>query len=568
MSIRLLLENFLGLMKEEGELDVFLPMLMTSMGHEIIFYAQKGARQYGVDVISKGKDPEDGKEKLCLWLIKCGNIGRTEWSSGPQAIRQSIEEIGDVFLPTHVLPQHKRLRKKLIVLTNGDYQSTTMLDLSQYLKNWGPKYSCETTVMSGSTLAIWTEKYLLDEHILPAAQRTLFRRTLVNVANPELCVPVGRQLIQKIFATIRGEQKSLARQQKNKVGAFRAARTALAVIFQWSQNEGSLESARQLSEYAILEAWTWIQQDFVGDGNRPIIDEFMQLYSHFLVVGQAYTIKIAPYLVLENALAFVSGDALVTTDLAFREIGQLGLQGLMWAFIAIESEGDVSQLALQYAQGCSALISKTLITHGCASSPAFDNQVLDIHSALLCLMVTKKTEDAVAWLTSIVLRLDLISQSDMKYWPMNAEFEDVLEVRNNPNYPKEEFINVSTLIPVLLLWCATLKMGEAYAVIKSRIMPRLSNTTLNVWSADEKFDGLVNDPAALHASGFGEALSEIPDEPEDFIKLLATSSEEIPSIEESTWFKARAAFIPLLAARHWRLQISKHMLVQHVLAFK
>ena len=55
-AIRLMLEDYLGLMKEEGELDVFLPLLLGAMGHEIIYRPQKGVRQYGVDLTSVGPD--------------------------------------------------------------------------------------------------------------------------------------------------------------------------------------------------------------------------------------------------------------------------------------------------------------------------------------------------------------------------------------------------------------------------------------------------------------------------------------------------------------------------------
>jgi len=107
-SLRLLLEDFLGLMREEGELDAFLPLLMSSMGHEVVYRPQKGPRQYGVDIVSVGKD-EDDVEKLFLWLVKCGDIGRADWNSGPQAIRQSIDDVGDVYLTSHVAPEHKAL---------------------------------------------------------------------------------------------------------------------------------------------------------------------------------------------------------------------------------------------------------------------------------------------------------------------------------------------------------------------------------------------------------------------------------------------------------------------------
>ncbi|MES2106963.1 MAG: hypothetical protein V4634_23305 [Pseudomonadota bacterium] len=40
MSLTLLLEDFLGLMREEGELDKFLPLLLSGMGHHIVWLSR------------------------------------------------------------------------------------------------------------------------------------------------------------------------------------------------------------------------------------------------------------------------------------------------------------------------------------------------------------------------------------------------------------------------------------------------------------------------------------------------------------------------------------------------
>ena len=133
-GIRLLLESFLGLMREEGQLDAFLPILLSGMGHEIVYAAQKGPRQYSVDITSTGKDV-DGKRKLFLWLIKCGKIGRSEWNVGNQAVKQSIDDV-ETYIRSHRLPQHGRLPIKLMVITNGDYTANIAETAAAYLETW------------------------------------------------------------------------------------------------------------------------------------------------------------------------------------------------------------------------------------------------------------------------------------------------------------------------------------------------------------------------------------------------------------------------------------------------
>ena len=570
MSIQILLENFLGLMKEDGELNKFLPILLSGMGHKIIFYADKGVREFGVDLVSVGKDQVDGKEKLFMWLIKCGNITRSAWNTQDQSVRQSIDEVGDVFLTTHVLPQHETMEKKLVVLTNGEYLNMR-LTLAEYLKKWEARTGCDSEVVGGSALASWTERYLLDEHILPPGHQTMLRRVLANVANPELCVPVGRDLVRAIFESFNEPRTSVRAQLKVRLTAFRATRTALSVIFHWAQTEGSLESARQLSEFAILEAWVILQPVMIDDskGNGELVIEFNELLLHYLTVGAAYSTKILPYLSVKNSLSLISGDALVTADLAFREIGQLGMQGTIWAFLSTRAGDRFSEVAAQTAHSAASAIIDTLNSHTCTRSPAFDYHALDIHVALLCLMVTGRGDAAATWLLEIVQRLDLISKFDanMRFWPMQADFSDALEARHDANYLLEEFLNSSMLLPIVLLWCASLGLAPLYEYLRSSILPRVRGTTMNMWFADENFDSIVNDPVALHSRGFSFTLSNLPADLQGFIALARKTSPEVPALETGEWYKAGCPFIPLLAARHWRLQIPKQMLVEHILAF-
>lgn len=567
MSIRLLLESFLGLMKESGELDKLLPLLVTSMGHDIPFSAQKGIREYGIDVVSVGRDPEDGHRKIFYWLIKCGDIGRTEWNLTNQSIRQSIDDAGDTFLSTNVLPQHKKLRKKLVILTNGIFKTEIRQTLSQYLEAWNIRHQADSLMVNGSLLALWTEDYLLDENILPPEHRTLFRRVLANIANPELSVPVGRQLIKGIITPPESSELQTPKQKKRRLSAFRAVRTALTVIFQWSINEGGLETVRQLLEYAVLESWTQIQ-DALEKLDKPILQEFAELQYQMLGVGQIYTAKISPYLVIDDALSLQAGDALVTNTLTFREIGQLGLHGVTWGFFATQTDGEVSTLATQRALICAALISKILKTHGCSQSPAFDYQAVEVHCGLLCLMIAGQRNEAAMWVTNIIGRLGFIVKDKKKYWPMAAQFEEVLESRNNSSEPNPEFLDVSSLIPILAMWCAILNIDESYQVIRQRILPAMPDLSLNIWSSDKNFDYIVNDPATLHESGFGQVLSGLPETAAQLLLILKEEVEGIPPLDKNAWYRNRVSMIPLLAALHWKLQIPKQMLVEHISAFQ
>jgi len=97
------------MLKESGELDALLTDLIMSMDMKPLSKPQKGARQYGVDLAAIGLDPDDDAEKLFLFVIKQGNINRNTWDGQQQSVRESLNEINDVYLSSML---DKSLQKK------------------------------------------------------------------------------------------------------------------------------------------------------------------------------------------------------------------------------------------------------------------------------------------------------------------------------------------------------------------------------------------------------------------------------------------------------------------------
>lgn len=559
-SLRLLLEDFLSLMREEGELDVYLPLLLSAMGHEIVYRAQKGTRQYGVDISSVGKD-EDGKKRLFLWLVKCGDIGRRDWNSGDQSIRPSIDDVGDTYLTSHVAPQHARLPKKLVILTNGDFNAAINLTITQYLATWTVRHDAEAVTVNGSTLAAWTERYLLDEHVLPAENRSLLRRMLANVGTPELSISVGRALIQDLVNAAKEPARSAPAKRKRQLGALRGIRTSLSVLQVWAHNERNLLAPYRLAEFAVLCVWAGMHEEMLA-GNRDVAHEFAELLFQMAAIAETYHERVQPYYVTENAFAHVLPDSLIVTDTVFSELGRLGLQGCIWACQAVQGAGSLAEgLAGVYVNRVLALLT----SHSCSQSPCFDHHAADIHLAMLLLLVGGRRAEAREWLGHLVGRLAQVARVP-KHWPMTAPFEDLLAIKHGYEAPSPEFRSTSTLLPILLLWAAALGMSDVYAYARTEILPALKDTTPNCWSADVGFDAVVANPAELFAHGVGEGIVHVPEKLTEFLSTMTAALPEVQPIENAVWYKQRAAYIPLLAALHWRLQVPREMLARHAMA--
>ena len=105
--MRLVLVEYLRMLRESGEFDILLPDLLLAMNIVPISKSQKGARQAGVDLAAVGPD-DSGVKTLWLFVLKRGDLARRDWDTAQQAVRQSLDEIKDVYLRSNVAPEHQR----------------------------------------------------------------------------------------------------------------------------------------------------------------------------------------------------------------------------------------------------------------------------------------------------------------------------------------------------------------------------------------------------------------------------------------------------------------------------
>jgi hypothetical protein len=134
--LNLIIQEYLSQLKESKELDKLLPDLLSAMKFVPITIPQLGVRQYGVDISAEYIDDKKNKI-LYLFIIKQGDIGRNDWDSSPQSVRQSLDEIKDVYLTKFLSVEHKNITKKIILCTSGVLKQETEENWKGYIdKNY------------------------------------------------------------------------------------------------------------------------------------------------------------------------------------------------------------------------------------------------------------------------------------------------------------------------------------------------------------------------------------------------------------------------------------------------
>lgn len=181
--MKLLLSDYVGSLKERGELDAILPDLLSELGFHVISRPAIGVAQRGVDIAAIGED--DGVRKLFLFSVKAGDLTRSEWDTGVQALRPSLNEILDEYIPNRIPPQYKGL-KVVICLVVGEViqQAVQPLVTSYMKKHSGRKISFQE--WNGDRIAGLLLQGPLREKLLPKPMQSSFQKAVAMVDQPEV----------------------------------------------------------------------------------------------------------------------------------------------------------------------------------------------------------------------------------------------------------------------------------------------------------------------------------------------------------------------------------------------
>lgn len=377
--MKLVIREYLSMLRESGELDALLPDLLLSMDIEPISKAQVGVRQYGVDVAGVGADPEDeGARKLFLLTVKQGDIDRNGWDGSPQALRQSLDEILEVYLRHHVDREHESLPKKIVVCCNGDMKQAVEQDWRGYKDRHTDPGAVEFDFWGGDRLAMLVEQYFLDEYLFPESAQKQMRKTIAladqNEDEPHHFYSlVHDTLFERDLPT---DNTSGARRQRRHV--LRLLNLSVSIVFHWCREANNLRPALLSAERTVLIAWDWMRQGDLFGCQATREDYEALLFTHLNVV-HAYIKKLAPLCMVQDGLFTGGADELEYPLRTFEVVGIFGLHCMSLKSLAAAIEDDAAQQELdQRAQETAQILSYLISNNPSAATPRYDEHAIDI----------------------------------------------------------------------------------------------------------------------------------------------------------------------------------------------
>ena len=554
--MRLVIREYLSMLRESRELDALLPDLLFAMDVEPISKAQVGARQHGVDVAGVVPDLDDGgKRKLFLFTIKQGDIDRRSWDSGEQAVRQSLNDILDVYIPYHVDKEYESLPKKIVVCCNGDVKPTVKPNWKGYKDQRTVPGVREYDFWGGDKLAALIEQYFLDEYLFPESAQKQMRKTIA-LADQNEDEPL--HFYSLIHDTL--FERNLAKE--NTLGAIRHRQRALRllnlslnIVFHWCQEADNLRPALLCAERAVLLTWDWMRAyDLLGCETTR--GEFERIFATYFGVSFAYATKLAPLCAVPDGLSGQWADELEYLLRTFESIGILGVLAATTRQISGAAEEGVQPENLEsVAQDITRLLAALIRNNPPAATPRFDGHAIDIALGLLALNEVGLRAFAAGWVEDTCTRI-LFAYKLGKHFPIYTDsYDDLVAMHVDQGPPKERLMLLSTLLPMLAHWHTVLDMGAEYEAFRNSVAETFGATTLQLWFPLEDTEEHLYRENAGFTSGTVMAPIELPATLDELRAHLVRLHAERREFESLSCFAQGWPILGLIASRHYRTPV-------------
>ncbi|WP_413482673.1 hypothetical protein [Morganella psychrotolerans] len=503
--MKLILKQYLASLKERAELDAVLPDLLSSMGMNVFISPTRGVKEYGVDIAAVGKINGE-EEKVYLFSVKSGNLTRETWNGNTdQALRPSLDEINDSFIPARLPPQHRNKKIVICLCFGGDINSGVRQEVSGYeQRNTRNNISFEE--WNGDKLSEFIQQYLLKEELLPSSSQALLRKSLALLEEPETS--------SKYFLLLINEVLSNATDIDSVTSSITRINVCLWVLFSWCRDNGNLEAAYLSSEHALLLAWNKVKLYYTGRNKSSksfdgILDTYKQITDCYV------NCCLIPYVEFKYAISHaVHSPCSIDVNIKlFDVLGRLSIKG-HWILDSLSKQyvinppinGDSEEqekLRLRLRE-ITKSINFLVINNPILLSPYKDSQAIDIGLALSLLSNNSELDKFVqSWLSKMVNRCIFSFNSNGRYPIIHDTYEKLLEHSKKDNTDssyKNKVTEASILYPLLAVFCSLYKLDSASQKLEQFTADKLQHCTLQYWYPNQYSEQFMYSNSDMHGS--------------------------------------------------------------------
>lgn len=543
--MKLILSQYLASLRERGELDVIMPDLLSELGFLVLSKPSIGTRQHGVDLSAVRPGSVNGKEALFLIAIKPGDLRRSVWNTGPQALRASLDEVLDVYVGSHIPKRYSQLPVVIVLCIGGDVHEDVRHDVESFINRYTTdRISFE--VWNGDKLASLLLSGILRENALPDTWRSRFRKSVALVDEPDACFEHFQHLVSDIADSA---------DDRSRLRAIRQIYLALWTLFVWARDARNTEAAYLSSEYSVLVGWSLVKDHLAGKSKtaRELRESMDRLVALHIAIAEDYIVKyITPRAGIRHGLsvAVPSHFALDINLRLFDLVGRVGMRGL-WQLMNVDRSDD------ETVQKTASLLVNMIGNNPILFTPIKDDQATDINIACLFLFRVGWGRFVRSWIGQISQGTIFAFRSGGRYPCVYRDYRDLVNHPKNTADYRTQATAGSILVPTLATWAAITGDDATLGLLADFTADEYKHSTLQLWYPGDDTEEHLYRGSAIH--GLISTDVNVERVCEDIlspIKDECDASGYFPSLSAIRW---GCWPLVVLACRHHRIPVPPHL---------
>lgn len=553
--MKLVVMHYLRSLRERDELDAILPVLLAESGFEVLTRPRRGTRQAGVDVAAIGPNPDhDDARSLFLFTIKSGDLTREHWDTGQQAVRPSLNEILDDYIPNRIPPHLADLPVVICVCMGGEMREDVRAQWSGFCKR-NKKDNVHFAEWNGDRLTDLILSGMLREELIESENRGLFQKALAMLDQPDVAYRHFRHLLNTIFT----EPKN----HKERTRQLRKAYLCLWILFVWARDVNNLEAAYRASELVLLRSWPYCDRAGLKKGKtqqeRQVhFDQVLRL--HLIIAHLLLVEKIGPFADKHYALSMaVNSRNVVDINIAlFEMLGRLSLHGL---WLDAMSAGEDESFAQEMGEGADKVLTMAigmLNANPVLAIPVRDDFTIELALFMHLADARGRLSNVAGYIRNMADHLCYGLMMRRHYPTTATDYRDVLaHPRDSSDAYFEEHTRAGILYTFVFAWLAMIGDQARAENLRNTLLEHAPHMTHQIWIPDARTDDVFWDGDRDH----GMSVPGLPlnDSLEAVIELLNRVMKEYPLGEQVSAVRQGLSPVLLMACRHYRMPVPLHL---------
>lgn len=555
--MKLVVTHYLRSLRERDELDAILPALLSESGFEVLTRPRRGTRQAGVDVAAIGPDPDrDGARSLFLFSIKSGDLTREQWDTGLQAVRPSLNEVLDDYIPNRIPPHLSDLPIVICVCMGGEMREDVRAQWSGFCRaNEKARANFHFAEWNGDRLANIILNGILRTELVEGEHRGLFQKALAMLDQPDVAYRHFRHLLDAIFTEPKNETE--------RTRQLRKAYLCLWILFVWARDVDNLEAAYRASELVLLRSWPHCDSTRLHKG--PTLQErlahFDQVLKLHIIIAHLLLIeKIGPFADKRYALSMAvhSRNAVDINIALFETLGRLSLHGLWLDTISTGKDETFAQVMSEGADKVLNMAIGMLNANPALTVPVRDDFTIELAMFMRLADVRGRLSNVADYIRSMSDHL-CNGLTIRQHYPIpTTVYREVLaHPGDSSDAYFEEHTRAGILYTFVLAWLAMIGDHERAERLRSTLLKHAPHMTHQIWIPDGRTDEVFWDGDRNH--GFSVPGLPLNDSLDAVFNLLNRVMNEHPLDERVSAVRIRLTPILLTACRHYRMPVPPHV---------